>query len=379
MEKKAFVAQFKKFEGEGRGLAIFASMQVIDRDHDVTIPGAFGEQTVKLAQAHQWQVPNIGMAKIRESGNDALADFQFYLDMAAGREWFSALKNNFDNGVPQEWSYGFNIEDSGAGEFEGQPVRFLKRLKVHEVSPVMVGAGIDTRTLDIKEEKNAIGSHSTPTDDAAWDAGANEKRVRADEAVGYYKKIYAWQDPEADPKTKTAWKFIHHEVDGDGNPGAANTRACSATVAILNGGRGVDVGAQPWGKDRKGIWNHVAAHLRDADMEPPPLKDAPEQSMKLEDHFIFVETSLAEALKLFERLEDLKSLRAKEGRELSRANRERLGKLTTRLRELEGELSAARSEIDTLLHNTDPENIQRLAEQFANYQHTLAKIRGHLN
>ncbi|MFH0882320.1 MAG: HK97 family phage prohead protease [bacterium] len=350
MDKKEFKAQFKAFEGEGRGLAIFATMNVIDRDKDVTIPGAFGEQTVKLAQAHQWQLPNVGMAKIREQGNDALASFQFYLDMAAGREWFSALKNNFDNGVPQEWSYGFNIEDSGAGEFDGQSVRFLKKLKMHEISPVMVGAGIDTRTLDIKEEKQfEIQTIIFPK--SKWDAVEPCKKWLADheyrnDKVDETEESYRFR--QVDPGEFTRLRTICLDPSRD-------TPMDDCRIKAVGG----------------------------------PRKEFSERSMKLEDHFIFVESSLAEAQALIHRTEELKDLRAKEGRELSRANRERLGRLTTRLRELEGELSAARVDIDTLLHETDPQNIQALAQQFANshqareayerYQTLCARFRGHLN
>jgi hypothetical protein len=42
------------------------------------------------------------------------------------------------------------VLERSEGEFEGEQVQFLRRLKVHEVSPVMLGAGIGTRTTAIK-------------------------------------------------------------------------------------------------------------------------------------------------------------------------------------------------------------------------------------
>jgi hypothetical protein len=126
----------------------------------------------------------------------------------------------------------------------------------------------------------AIGVHHTDTTDSAWDAGENEKRLRSGEDEQYYSRMYAWRDPEADPTTKTAYKFPHHEVDGDGNPGAANLTACSAGIAVLNGGRG---GADIPDSDREGVYRHLAAHLRDGGKEPPELmaasaqKSAPER------------------------------------------------------------------------------------------------------
>ena len=117
----------------------------------------------------------------------------------------------------------------------------------------------------------AIGVHHTDTTDAAWDSGANEKRLRSGESEAYYAREYAWRDPDADPTTKSAYKFPHHEVDADGNPGSANLTACSAGIAVLNGGRG---GANIPAADRDGVYLHLAAHLRDGGKEPPELVGA---------------------------------------------------------------------------------------------------------
>jgi len=122
------------------------------------------------------------------------------------------------------------------------------------------------------EERGAIGSHKTATSDAAWDGPGNEKKLKEDQEAGYYRKAFAWQDPDGDPKTKAAYKFPHHEVDGDGNIGAANIKGCQSGIGVLNGGRG---GTTIPNADRKGVWNHLAGHIRDADLEPAELKSIP--------------------------------------------------------------------------------------------------------
>lgn len=121
------------------------------------------------------------------------------------------------------------------------------------------------------EARSAIGVHHTATDSGVWDGPANEARVRSGESENYYRRIYAWLDPDGDPKTKSAWRFIHHLVDGDGNPGPANLRACSTGIGVLNGARG---GTTIPDADRRGVYNHLAAHLRDGDMEPPDLRES---------------------------------------------------------------------------------------------------------
>lgn len=132
----------------------------------------------------------------------------------------------------------------------------------------------------------AIAVHHTETSDGDWDAGLHEKRLRSGEDEDYYRRAYAWRDPDGDPSTKSAYKFIHHEVSEDGQPGPANLRACSAGIAVLNGGRG---GADIPDADREEVWHHLAAHLRDAGREPPELQNDQRQI----EHFTLAAISAA--------------------------------------------------------------------------------------
>ncbi|MBW1992223.1 MAG: S49 family peptidase, partial [Deltaproteobacteria bacterium] len=115
----------------------------------------------------------------------------------------------------------------------------------------------------------AFRPHQTATSDGPWDGPANKVRVRSGEDRTYYGKIYAWYDPEGDEGVKETYKFIHHEVGEDGRPGPANLTACSTGIGVLNGGRG---GTTIPAADRKGVWEHLAKHLKDAGKEAPPLK-----------------------------------------------------------------------------------------------------------
>ena len=117
--------------------------------------------------------------------------------------------------------------------------------------------------------RKAIKSHSTDTSNNSWSKSENEKRLRADESASYYRKAYAWVDPDKDPAKKSSYKFLHHEIDSDGNIGPANMKACQSIIGALNGARG---GAKIPEEDRKGVWNHAARHLRDGELEPAELK-----------------------------------------------------------------------------------------------------------
>lgn len=116
----------------------------------------------------------------------------------------------------------------------------------------------------------AVGSHSTETSDGTWDAGANEKRLPTPMSAATAKKAYAWVSSSSDEVTKSDCKFIHHEVNADGAVGPANLTACSAAIGVLHGGRG---GTNIPEADRRGVYNHVAAHLRAAGHEPEPFID----------------------------------------------------------------------------------------------------------
>ena len=147
--------QYKRFTLEMKGeaglaTARFATLNVRDLDGDVTLPGAFGKQTVLLSDwAHDSRSPSIGRADIREEGDQALGDIRFNLKMMRGNEAYQSIAMSQEL---QQWSYAYQIPEGGAyqGDFEGQQVRFLKTIKVIHLSPVEQGAGINTATLDIK-------------------------------------------------------------------------------------------------------------------------------------------------------------------------------------------------------------------------------------
>ncbi|KKM92395.1 hypothetical protein LCGC14_1218830 [marine sediment metagenome] len=146
-------ANLKALNEDGEGLAVIATLDVIDKDGDVIQAGAIGNQFAKMVPGHDWVHVPIGKAAIREEGNEVLAAFKLNLDIKAAREWHSSmLKDIASPPVLQEWSFGFSIKDVSFGEQDGQDVRFLKALEIHEISPVVKGAGINTRTVALKSE-----------------------------------------------------------------------------------------------------------------------------------------------------------------------------------------------------------------------------------
>jgi len=122
----------------------------------------------------------------------------------------------------------------------------------------------------------AIRSHHGPTSDAAWDGPANEANLVNDGSQTYYVSAFAWFDGDQ-PAKKADFKFIHHEVAGDGTVGAANIRACITGIAVLNGARG---GTTIPDADREGVWRHLATHIKDSNAIPPGLKETEQYEFK---------------------------------------------------------------------------------------------------
>lgn len=131
--------------------AVIATYNVVDSDGDVTPPGAFedGAQVLISAYGHQsWSgaLP-VGKGVLHSGDAEALFQGQFFMDTAGGSDTFRVVKELGELG---QWSYGYDAVKYSYGEQDGQRVRFLEQLKVHEVSPVLLGAGVGTRTVSAK-------------------------------------------------------------------------------------------------------------------------------------------------------------------------------------------------------------------------------------
>jgi hypothetical protein len=142
-------------EAKGTVTAVFATLNVEDADGDVTLPGAFtdGAPVVISAYGHRsWSgdLP-LGKGLIREEGDEAILEGQFFLDTTHGRDAFLTVKELSEAGL-QEWSYSLHNVVSEAGEWDGRQVNLLKRIVVKEVSPVLRGSGVNTRTLTAKSD-----------------------------------------------------------------------------------------------------------------------------------------------------------------------------------------------------------------------------------
>jgi len=138
-----------KADAPGAFSAVFSTLDVVDHDGDVTRPGAFkdGVGVVVGSWGHKFDELPVGKGIIRSGPNEAAVDGAFFLDTAPGKDTYETVKAL---GPLGEWSYIFNVTKASFGEFEGREVRFIEQVDVFSVDPVLAGAGINTRTTDIK-------------------------------------------------------------------------------------------------------------------------------------------------------------------------------------------------------------------------------------
>lgn len=139
-----------------------ATADVIDKDGDVTLKGAFtdGQPVVISAYGHgSWdgKLP-VGKGVITEVDDLAVMTGQFFLNTTHGADTFEVVKELSEDDL-QEWSYSLHDVTASRAMVAGKSVRLLERVKlVKEVSPVLMGAGVDTRTLSAKSGLKQLSS-----------------------------------------------------------------------------------------------------------------------------------------------------------------------------------------------------------------------------
>ena len=160
MDKKEFKGKdLLSFDSEtGTVKAVFSVFNEVDSDGDVVLPksirSGYGDKGVAMVWGHDWKSV-IGKGKITQDEDAATFVGEFNMNTEAGKEAYETVKAMGDL---QQWSFGFEVHDSEKGMFTKDgidtEVRYLKDLKVWEVSPVLVGANQNTSTVSIKNAED---------------------------------------------------------------------------------------------------------------------------------------------------------------------------------------------------------------------------------
>jgi len=268
-------------EAEGIVEAYTNTMGVVDADGDIVEPTAFNASIadnlpIPVLSGHDQGklVGKVVFAQPRLIEGDEYRLFtriQMNMDTEAGRDAFSNVAGDF----VREWSVGFNIPKESDVSQEGSDVstvvRRIANLDWVEVSSVIRGSSPSTETVAAKaspvvgEEKGAISSHLTAWVEDAWDGSLMRGRIKGGAAV--LRAAHAWVDTDGDPELKSSYKYLHHHIGRNGRGGAANVRAITTALANLNARR-----TSIPENDRRGVYNHLARHLREAGRKPSELR-----------------------------------------------------------------------------------------------------------
>ena len=283
MIHKTLIASAKAInEAEGIVEAYVNTMGVADADGDVVEMSAFDKSIrenlpIPVLSGHDQSklVGKVIFAQPEAIEGDEYRLFtrmQMNMDTESGRDAYSNIAGDFI----REWSVGFNIPKDDDVTHEGTDVsnvlRRITNLDWVEVSTVIRGASPSTATIGAKtatleDTKGAIPSHLTATVEDSWDGNLMRTRIKG--GAGILRAAHAWVDPEGDPESKGSYRFLHHHVGKNGKVGAANIRALTSTINSLNS-RGVSIPEN----DRRGVYNHLARHLKESGRKPSELRSA---------------------------------------------------------------------------------------------------------
>lgn len=175
--------------GEGTFEAAFANLTEIDHDGDGYDAGSIGEQPVMVSQWNHgsWgegvNALPIGVGKTFERDDWGMVAGKFDMDDPDAVKTYRKIKYLKENGFPIEWSFALPSSDWRMEEINGQMVRIFTRISIPEVSPVLLGAGIDTHLTAIKSREDEGMPESKKQDESMQFVTQLDEAVEAVEAV----------------------------------------------------------------------------------------------------------------------------------------------------------------------------------------------------
>lgn len=212
--------------------------------------------------------------------------------MNPARHDVNDVREGVKDGVLPQMSIGFSVPKGQDKWNADMTQRTIHQVKLVETSIVWQGANdrtaasvrsiadliadipLDADTADLQraiahlegllDERAVIAVHHTPTVDVPWDKNAQVAKLHTPVTGPVARGMFAWYDQHADdgdgdgwPDAKSAYKFPHHEVGADGQPGAANL------AGVRNALSRIPQAIIPDG-DRPGVERHLRSHLADS-------------------------------------------------------------------------------------------------------------------
>lgn len=195
LETKSFGPFEVKDAVKGEVTAVVNTMNIVDREGDVILPGAIKSGTVVKLSAYRHDSvlagqPPAGKGVIRVENNQAIVDGRFFMGTTRGRDAFETTKEMGEHG---EWSIGFRGVQTAEMTDEWKALgakRLIAGLDLIEVSPVFEGANQMTATLVMKSATETLTTDPAtnalivlaPVGPSPEEVAATEAEVRDAEA-----------------------------------------------------------------------------------------------------------------------------------------------------------------------------------------------------
>lgn len=317
MEKRYLDVIVKEINEEERTLDGVASTDAVDRMGDVIEQDGWELKNFKknpvFLWAHDYSKPPLGkvvkigledgklvfQVKFIEKGEDEWSKFADMIFRLYREKYLRAFSVGF---IPKEWE----PNDHGGYTF--------KKQELLEISAVPVPALQDALAFAMKGIKAVPSNHTPPVDeDSSWDASKAVQQLRkwaSSDGSGdkdtidwnKYAKGFGWYDAN-DKENFGSYKLPHHYVQ-NGQLVTSKRGVIAAMAALLGARGGVDIPDS----ERKRVYNHLAKHYEQFDMEPPEFRTAEERYIELVEQISSVLADIQLSLgRLEEKLKTLES------------------------------------------------------------------------
>ena len=152
--QKTFIIKAENVSETGLVSAVIGTLDVVDKDGDITMKGALGGQRhpVVISQYNHSSVMKgdlpVGKGYVEEVGNELQFSGQLFKSARAQdiREVLTEMQED------QEWSYVGKDSKRSYTVKSGKNIRLLEKISIFEVSPVFKAIGVGTKTTLAKQE-----------------------------------------------------------------------------------------------------------------------------------------------------------------------------------------------------------------------------------
>ena len=214
-----------------------------------------------------------------------------------GFELYRRMKDNFAGGISIDaddindadiefvWPEGEDDDDGIMMLFRAPEKVIYHGGRIRAATVVDIPAFVEAViSLNVNQSTEVVASptvdhlsiarpHVTAVSDNAWFGAVEAKRLPLIMTVDRILESHAWVNMNAvrnGRASKADGWFLHHEINADGSVGPANVTACAKGIAQLSGGRNATLIRSR--DEARAVYDHLAAHIRAAGQEPPPLR-----------------------------------------------------------------------------------------------------------